>query len=380
VDTIMKISARINRLEASETVAFTERIQALRREGRAIIDLAVGVPGIPPGPLALEATREALALGRTRYDAVAGLYPLRRDLARQLPGCDPEQVVISNGAKQALFQVFQALLDPGDEVVIPQPSWVSFSRQVELAGGRPVFVPTRDHRPDLTAMARAVTAHTRALLINSPNNPTGAVYTREEVDGIVSLCRSRDLVLISDEAYDGFVYDGREVASPYAWEEARDRLVVVRSFSKRYGMSGFRVGWAVAPPALAAALVKLQGHLTGNVCTFSQYGALAALAAGEPPQEELQAAFQARRDLALEAIGGHMPCITPHGSFYLFPEVRAQAARFGSSAGLARHWLETAGVAVVPGEAFGGPGHVRISFGGPEADLREGLERIRRLL
>jgi aspartate aminotransferase len=376
----MKLAARINRLEASETVAFTERIQALRREGREIIDLAVGEPGIPPGPVALEATREALALGRTRYDAVAGLFPLRQDLARQLPGCGPEQVVVSNGAKQALFQVFQALLDPGDEVVIPKPSWVSFSRQVELAGGRPVFVPTRDHRPDLEAMAQAVTPRTRALLVNSPNNPTGAVYTRDEVEGVVALCRARDLMLISDEAYAGFVYDGRKMVSPFEWPQVREQLVVVRSFSKRYGMSGFRVGWAAAPPALAEALVRLQGHLTGNVCTFSQYGALAALAAGEPPQEELQVTFQARRDLAMEALDGRLSCILPHGAFYLFPEVRAHAARFGSSAGLARHWLETAGVAVVPGEAFGGPGHVRISFGGLEADLREGLARIRRLL
>jgi len=376
----MQLADRIVRLGASETVAFTERLQALRREGRPIIDLAVGEPGIPPAAPAVAATREALAQGRTRYDAVAGLYTLRQALARRLPGCAPEQVVIANGAKQALFQAFQVLLDPGDEVLIPQPAWVSFARQVELAGGRPVFVPTREHLLDPEALARAVSPRTRALLVNSPNNPTGAVYPRSQVGAVVELCLERNLVLVSDEAYEGFLYDGVAHISPWEWEALRGQLVVVRSFSKRYGLSGFRIGWAAAPPEAAAAMVKLQGHLTGNVCTFGQYGALAALEAGRPSLAELQAEFQARRDLALALIGDRVDCRVPQGAFYLFPAVGRQAAPFGSSAGLARHWLETAGVAVVPGEAFGGSGHVRISFGGPEDALREGLERIRRLL
>ncbi len=267
-----------------------------------------------------------------------------------------------------------------DEVIIPSPCWVSFGEQVKLAGARPVFVATRGHQLDVAAVAQAVGPRTRAVLINSPHNPTGAVYPPETIDDLVRLVVKKDLILVSDEAYHGLVYDGRPQNSVFDWEAVRSRVIVTRSFSKEYAMTGFRVGYAVAPAAVVAAMTALQGHMCGNVCTFAQHGALAALGAGADCTTDRLREMEKKRDLAHRLAAGLFDCVRPGGAFYLFPDVSRRLGAFASSAELAAHLLREAGVAVVPGEAFGAAGHLRISYAVPGELLAEGFERMEKAL
>jgi aspartate aminotransferase len=376
----MNLSKRIQSIEGSKTARFIPLIADLRRQGRSVISLAIGEPEFDTPQAVIEATKKALDRQETRYGEMAGLADLRAALAGRFDGCQAENIVVFNGSKQALYAIFQAICDPGAEVIIPIPCWVSFAEQVRLAGGKPVFVPTRDHQLDVAAIAAAVTADTRAILINSPNNPTGAVYPREDLARIARLAADNDLYLIADEAYDFFVYDNRPCPSLFDEAAARERLIVTRSFSKHYSMTGFRVGYAVAPKVVAAAMVRLQSHLTGNVCTFAQHGALAALGMDEELLIRRRADLQRKRDLAFDQISALFPCIRPQGAFYLFPDISTHLQKGETSGDFAARLLEKAGVAVVPGEDFGMDGHVRICFAAPEDQLTEAFKRIREVL
>ncbi|BBO69593.1 aminotransferase [Desulfosarcina alkanivorans] len=376
----LKLSTRIQRIEASKTARFIPLIEALKRQGRPVISLAIGEPAVDtPGPV-VEATKRALDLQQTRYSDMAGLSALRTALAGRFAGCGPENIVVFNGSKQALYSIFQILCDPGDQVIIPVPCWVSFAEQVKLAGGEPVFVGTRDHQLDLDAIASAVTAKTRAILVNSPNNPTGAVYPRRDLEGISRLAQEHDLFVVADEAYDFFVYDNLANTSLFDLEAVRDRLIVTRSFSKHYAMTGFRVGYALAPPAVAAAMVRLHSHLTGNVCTFAQHGAMAALEMDDGLLIRRRADLQRKRDLAFDQVAGIFPCIRPQGAFYLFPDISGHLKKGETSGDFAARILEETAVAVVPGEDFGMDGHVRICFAAPDDVLMEAFKRIREVL
>ena len=376
----MKLSKRIQSIEGSKTARFIPLIADLRRQGRPVISLAIGEPEFDTPQAVIDATKTALDRRETRYGDMAGLADLRAAVAGRFDGCQAENIVVFNGSKQALYAIFQTICDPGAEVIIPVPCWVSFAEQVRLAGGRPVFVPTRDHQLDVDAITAAVTADTRAILINSPNNPTGAVYPRADLARIARLAADRDLFLVADEAYEFFVYDNRPCPSLFDEVAARERLIVTRSFSKHFAMTGFRVGYAVAPKVVAAAMVRLQSHLTGNVCTFAQHGALAALAMDEELIVRHRADLQRRRDLAYAQIAALFPCIRPRGAFYVFPDVSAHLQKGETSADFAARLLEKAGVAVVPGEDFGMDGHVRICFAAPEDQLAEAFKRIREVL
>ena len=376
----MKLSARVQTIEGSRTARFIPLMDELRRQGRQVISLAIGEPEFDTPQPVIEATQRALDRQQTRYSDIPGLAALRTALAGRLVDCRPENVVIFNGSKQALYTIFQTICDPGDEVIIPVPCWVSFSAQVTLAGGRPVFVPTRDHQLDTEAMAAAVGARTRAILINSPNNPTGAVYPRAALAAIADLAVSRDLFLVADEAYDFFVYDGEAPVSLFDIPAVRDRLIVTRSFSKHFAMTGFRVGYAVAPEAVAGAMVRLHSHLTGNVCTFAQHGALAALDMDDVLLRRRRQELEQKRNLALDLVDGLFPCVRPQGAFYLFPDVSGHLRPGETSGDFAARLLETTGVAMVPGEDFGMDGHLRICFAAPEDQLREAFKRIREVL
>ena len=372
----MKIAARMARVAPSRTVRLTERISRLRREGREILDLAVGEPHFPPPPEVMRATAAALSAGHVRYGPVGGLPELRAAIAGRFDGCAPENVLVSNGAKQVLFALFQIVCDPGDEVILPSPCWVSFAEQIRLAGGEPVLVPTRNGQLDPAAMAEAVSGRTVAILVNSPNNPTGAVYDRAGLEAVAALAVRRDLWLVSDEAYADFAFVETGLESLWALAGIRDRLAVVRSFSKSYAMTGFRVGYAVAPPALIREMAKHQSHATGNVCTFAQHGALAALSTGSETvaarREELRVPGRA----AWSRISGLFACPEPQGAFYLFPDISGRLRPGETAEDFAAALLEATGVAVVPGEAFGGPGHVRISYAAPRDRLDRGLSRL----
>lgn len=373
----MYLTDKFNHIVSSGTVAFTTLVQQLRAQGRDIIDFAVGEPDFSVDREVMNATRQALEDGQTRYGPVAGLPALKEALAADFEGYGPRNVLVTNGAKQGLFEIFQAICDPGREVIIPNPCWVSFQHQVRLAGGVPVMVDTVQHQLDTNAMARAVTERTVAILINSPNNPTGAVYDRGAIEKIIAICRQNDLWLISDEAYAAFVYGEKAFISPFAFPEIRPQLILTRSFSKTYAMTGFRIGYVVASDEVIARLTTIQSHLTGNICSFAQHGALSAARVPAERLAQRRRQYEKRRDLAVEASGELFDLIAPEGAFYLFPGISRHQKRFGDDQGLARYLLEKADVAVVPGTFFGAPGHIRISFATSTGRLSQGFQRMK---
>jgi len=372
----MKLSDRSGQIEPSGTVHFTRLIQKLRSQGRDIIDLAVGEPPYDTPAKVIEATQQALAAGNTKYSPAAGLPELKSRLAQQYDGFDERNIIISNGSKQCLYAIFQAICDPLDEVIIPRPYWVSFPEQVKLAGGRPVLVDTCDHQLDCEKIERAITPKTRAILVNSPNNPTGAVYPTEDLAALAQIALERDLYLISDEAYRLFVYDKVKSASLFDIEDIRHLLITTRSFSKNYAMTGFRVGYIAAPQEFIQAVAGLQSHMTGNVCTFAQHGALAALDMDARDLEGWRADMEHKRDFAYRRALELFDCVRPRGAFYLFPNVRHHLEGGLTSAVFAGRLLENSGVAVVPGEVFGMGGHIRISYAVSQERLVSGFEKI----
>ena len=372
----MKLSDRINSIEESQTVQFTRLLHLLRRQGREVIDLAVGEPQLNTPLKVIETTKRALDEGMTRYDAVSGLQELKSGLAQQFDGYDDRNIIISNGSKQCLFSIFQVICNPLDEVIIPRPYWVSFPQQVKIAGGKPVFVNTRDHQLDCEAIERALSPKTRAIIINSPNNPTGAVYPAEALEKIVLLALEHNLYIISDEAYGSFVYDGIKADSLFDFKMIRGRLIVIRSFSKTYNMTGFRIGYMAAAPEIITAVGRLQSHLTGNVCSFAQHGALAALDLDASYLEAGRKELETKRDYAYNCANRLFDCIKPRGAFYLFPDVEQYLKNGMTAINLATQLLEDYGVAVVPGEAFGMPGHIRLSYAVSEKNLVHGFEKI----
>ncbi len=376
----MMLSKRIRQAAPSRTAHFAALVAKLRSQGEPIINLAIGEPHAPVSETIIAATRHALENGQTRYSANAGLPVLREAIARFRPYHQPENIIVTNGSKQALFNLFQVLCDPGDEVIIPLPCWVSFPEQVKLAGGKPILVATRNNQLDLDAIANAVGTSTRALLINSPNNPTGAVYPARDLEKIGALALEKNLVIVSDEAYARYVYDGSVFTSLASFQDLEDRVVVTGSFSKSYNMTGFRVGYALGPVEIIAAMTALQGHATGNVCTFAQHGALEALLNAPDSDEQVQADFQKKRDSAFGAARELFDCRRPAGAFYLFPDVTRVLQAGQSSEEFAIFLLSEARVAVMPGEAFGIANHIRIAFAAAENDILTAFERIRNVL
>jgi aspartate aminotransferase len=379
-DTHMRLSHRLQAVDESGTTRIFALARHLRRQGRDIISLAVGEPEFETPAPVIEATGRALASQATRYGPVAGLEALRIKLAKSFEGYGPENIIVTNGAKQALYALFQILCNPGDEVIVPRPCWVSFTEQIKLAGGRPVLVDTANQLLDPQAVAQAVTDRTRIILINTPNNPTGAVYSAETLAEVIRIADSRGLYLIADEAYRAFTFDDLECRPLFDLARDRQRLITVRSFSKTYSMTGFRVGYVAGPAPVVGSLQKFQSHLCGNVCTFAQHGALAALHMDQAVLDERRNILRSRRNLAFALARELFECVEPGGAFYLFPDVTPYLRPRETSEDLAMRLLDKAGVAVVPGEAFHGPGHLRISFGANESDLQAGFERIKHAL
>ena len=370
-----QLSRRIRSVSASRTVQLSGAIDNLRRQGKDIINLGIGEPYEGPLPHIISATIHALQRGETRYGPVGGLPELRHAVARQFEGYDAHNILITNGSKQALYTALQVLCDPEDQVIIPRPCWVSFWEQIKLAGATPVLVDTVAHQLDCHAIEKAINDRTKAIIINSPNNPTGAVYPGEDLKKIAELARAHDLYLISDEAYEAFVYDGLTHCSFFDFPNIRDRLIVAKSFSKTHCMTGFRVGYAAAPGEIITAMARLQSHLTGNVCTFAQHGALAAAKNDPSHFDRWRNRLRKKRDITLEILKD-LPCPTPNGAFYVFPDVTRFLRKGESTESLAAEILRQVNVAVAPGEAFGGDGHIRICYAVEEEQLICGLERL----
>jgi aspartate/methionine/tyrosine aminotransferase len=359
-----------------------ERALELERAGARVIHLEIGEPDFPAPAAAIEAARQALASEPARYTDSRGLLELREAIARNHASrsgvaVEPERVIVASGTSPALLLVFNYLLDPGDEVVLGTPHYACYPNLIRAAGGVPVFVETRAAdgyplRP--TDVARALTPRTRAIVVASPANPTGAIQSRSDLEGLHAL----GVPLVSDEIYDGLVYDGARVTSAL---ELGDDVFVLDGFSKRYAMTGFRLGYAIAPRPALRALQSLSQNLFISVASFVQRAGIAALAHGEATTAAMREAYAARRGVlmdGLKRIGFEVP-VAPHGAFYVF----ADARRFGAdSRALASRILERAHVAVTPGVDFGvaGEGFLRFSYTAPEVQIHEALERIARVL
>src|SRR6266536_6113308 len=393
-----RISRRVAAIAESATLAIDARAKALKAMGEDVIAFGAGEPDFPTPAHVVEAAAAATHQPRFHhYTPPAGLPELREAVAAKAARdsgyrVEPGQVLITNGGKHALYNAFATLLDPGDEVLVPAPYWVTYPEAVALAGGVPVAVPTdasTGFRASVEQLEAARTPRTRVLLFVSPSNPTGAVYPREEVEAIGAWAAEQGLWVLTDEIYEYLVYGGNRFHSlPVLVPELADRTVVVHGVAKTYAMTGWRVGWVLGPSDVVKAAANLQSHATSNVCNVAQAAALAALSGSLDDAERMRRAFDRRRRRIhelLSAIPG-VTCVEPQGAFYAFPSlegvldrrIRGRQAR--SATALADLVLEEAKVAIVPGEAFGGPGHARLSYALGDEDLVEGISRIAKLL
>ncbi|MEX2180923.1 MAG: pyridoxal phosphate-dependent aminotransferase [Gemmatimonadaceae bacterium] len=385
-----RASANIAELRESATIAVSQRAKALRAEGREVIDLGAGEPDFDTPEPIRRAAQDAIDRGATRYTAVEGIVELRQVIATQASaayrgadGVGAGDVVVSTGSKQSLYNACVVLFGPGDEVLIPTPSWTSYYEMVGLARATAVEVhgdPGRGFKVDPERLERHATPRTRGVMLNSPSNPTGSVYTADELRAILDLAASRGWWVISDEIYQRIAYDG---TAPGALDlvTRRDNLVVVNGVAKAWAMTGWRIGWTISPPAVAQAMTALQSHTTSNAATVSQHAALAALTLGAPVDDAVRAMvaeFRMRRDAALPVLRGSraLTVLQPDGAFYFF--VRVPGAGAGPDAGgvFAARLLEEQGVAVVPGSAFRTPDWVRISYAADRAAVAEACRRI----
>lgn len=382
-----KLSDRTLNIAESSTTKLMGEVQQRKAAGEKIISFNAGEPDFDPPALILEATQQALFNGKTKYGPVPGEVALRKAIAQKLNrdnGMDVthEHILVANGSKQILYMIFQGLCNPGDEIIVLAPYWVTFPEGIKLAGGTPVFVETIDHQPDLAAIEAAITPRTKAILVNSPNNPTGAVYPKETLQAIGELAVAHEIYVISDEAYEGLVFHGAEHISVASLSPEIARwTITTQTFSKSYCMTGFRVGYLAADLGVVKALNKMNSHLTGNVCTFAQYGAVGALEADPAVFAEMQKVFEKRLDLAYPLCQELFPCVKPAGAFYLFPDIHEYLGeRFADDNAFAAYLLSEAKVAVVPGSAFGAPGHLRVSFSTSEAEIKQGFAQIKAAL
>ncbi len=375
-------ASRIARLEISEIVQLSERAAALRAAGRDVIALSTGEPDFPtPQPVIEEANSAALA-GKTRYPATLGTPELRDAIARQ-NHVTRSEVIVSTGAKQVLANAMLASLDPGDEVIMPAPYWTSYSDIVAMAGGTPVVVPcpmAQGFKLSPAQLEDAITPKTRWLMLNAPSNPSGAIYSVSEQRALAEvLARHPHVLILVDEIYEHLSYGPFSSFKSVA-PELVDRMLIVNGVSKAYAMTGWRIGWGIGPADMIRAMGAVQGQVTSGASSISQAAALAALEGDQALLAERCGLFRARRDMVVAALN-EIPGITcplPDGAFYAFPDISGAMALGGyrSDAELCTALLDDAGVAIVPGRAFGLPGHARLSFAYSEADLEEGLKRI----
>lgn len=388
----LHLAHRMAALEPSATLAMAARAGGMKAAGIDVIDLSVGEPDFPTPAHVCQAGAAAIAAGFTKYTPAAGIPSLRKAVAddytrRSGLAVTPAQVVISNGAKHALHNVFMTLLDEGDEVIVPAPYWVSYAELIKLSGARPILIETAiedDFKLRPEVLRQAITPKTRMLLICSPSNPTGVVYTPAELAALADVAIEADLAVVADEIYDQLVFDGRTSPSFPTLRPGLDtRTVVVAGVSKTYSMTGWRIGWTIAPEPLSRAIANLQSQETSNPSSISQHAAVAALTGPQECVAAMRDCFQVRRDLVarrLTALPGiRLPEIG--GAFYAFFDIRAALAATGqggitTSLAWCEALLERQHVALVSGSAFGAEGHVRMSFAASDIHLERGIDRI----
>lgn len=393
-----RISARIAAISESATLAVDAKAKALKAQGRPVIGFGAGEPDFPtPAPIVEAAIAAAKNPTMHRYSPTNGLPALREAIAAKTLRdskltIDPAQVLVTNGGKQALYNTFATLLDPDDEVIVIAPYWTTYPEAIALAGGKSVIVMTDEtsgYRASIAQLDAALTTKTKILLMVSPSNPTGAVYSPKELKEISDWAVQKDLWVVTDEIYEHLVYGDAEFSSmPVLNPQLVDKCVIVNGVAKTYAMTGWRVGWMIGPNDVIKAATNLQSHATSNVNNVAQAAAIAAVAGDLSAVAEMRAAFDRRRKLIvaeLNKVNG-FTCPMPEGAFYAYPSVKdvigktIKGKKISSSADLATLILDEVEVAVVPGEAFGTPGYLRLSYALGDADISEGINRIQKLL
>jgi aspartate/methionine/tyrosine aminotransferase len=395
---VSRISHRVASISESATLAVDAKAKALRAAGRDVIGFGAGEPDFPTPDHIVAAAEKACRDPRMHhYSPTGGLAELREAIAAASArdsgyAVEPSQVVVTNGGKQAVYEAFATLLDPGDEVLLPAPWWTTYPEAIRLAGGVPVSVPTtaeQGYRVSVEQLEAARTDRTTTLLLCSPSNPTGAVHTPAQIEAIGRWALEHDLWVVTDEIYQHLVYgDAQFLSLPVAVPDLADRCVVLNGVAKTFAMTGWRVGWLIGPRDVVAGVSNLQSHATSNVCNVAQAAAVAALTGDLSDVARMREAFDRRRRTMVEllsAIPG-VDCPTPDGAFYCYPSVTGLLGRplrgrtAATSAELAEMVLDEVDVAVVPGEAFGGPGAFRMSYALGDNDLAEGIGRIAALV
>ncbi|MGH7266070.1 MAG: pyridoxal phosphate-dependent aminotransferase [Candidatus Rokuibacteriota bacterium] len=386
------LAERARRLAPSPTLAVTARARALRAQGVDVISFGAGEPDFDTPERVKAAAARALAAGRTKYTETAGIPELRAAVCAKLErdnGLDyePADIVVSVGAKHTLYNICAVLVGPGDEVVVPAPYWVSYTEQVRLCEGTPVVAPTDEARGfqlDVAAIRDALTPRTRAVILNTPNNPTGAVFRRADLEAVGALAVEHGFWIVADECYEALSYEERVPSIATLGPEVKARTLVVHTCSKAYAMTGWRIGYAAAPRDVARAMADFQSQCTSNPASIAQWAAVEALAGPQDDVAKMAGEFDRRRRVMVEGLNAipGLACRMPQGAFYAFPDVSALFGRrwrggvLGSSGDVTAFLLEEARVAVVPGADFGSDRHVRLSYACGLDTIRDGLARI----
>ncbi len=393
----MKIAARLDSITPSATMVMKIKADELSKQGKDVLSFAVGEPDFATPENICEAARQAMAEGATKYTAASGTPELKEAVVAAIKrdlgvSYEPGQVLVSNGAKHSLMNVFQTLVEPGDEVIILTPYWVTYPDQIRLCGGEPREVVThweQDFQPDLARVRAEVTDRTVAILLNTPCNPTGAVYSREVIEGIAELAIERDLVIVSDEIYKHIIFDGAEHISPVTLgDEVKERTLLADGVAKSYSMTGWRIGWLVGDAEFVSAAGRLQSQATSCPNSIAQQAALEALNGPQESVEQMRRQFEARRDLVMERLDDipGVRCSRPVGAFYAFPDVTEHygrtlgGAKVEDSTAMCEYLLTEGLISLVPGAAFGADEYVRLSFACSTEEIEEGLARMKRAL
>jgi len=394
-----KLSQRIDRISPSATLAITAKAKEMQRQGIKVVSLAAGEPDFDTPEYIKEAATEALKNGFTKYTPVSGIIELKEAIVKKFKKdnnieYNTEEIIISCGAKHVLFNIMQVLCEEGDEVIIPSPYWVTYPAQVKLAGGIPVILPTSEEKQfklTLNTLKKDINERTKILIINSPSNPTGAVYNQDELQEIKEVCLENDLWVISDEIYERIIYDGiKHTSIASLGEDIKQKTLVVNGLSKTYAMTGWRIGYAGGDKEIIQAMTKLQSQSTSNPTSFAQKAAQIALVdpQGEKVISEMVKKFRERRDFLTEGLSklAKLHFASPSGSFYLFLNISEYYGSsyeneiINSSIQFCRYLLEKAHVAVIPGSAFGEDRCIRISFANSIENIGEALKRIKEFL
>ena len=388
-----EISQRCRAISPSATLTVDAMAKAMRAEGIDVIGFAAGEPDFDTPKVVRDAFKEALDRGQTRYTPVAGTLELRTAIAHRMLNdhglrYNMDEIIVCNGAKHALYNVFQAILNPGDEVIVDKPCWVSYPEMVRMAEGRPVFLNCPESQgflPKMDDLVKCISPRTKAFVLNTPSNPNGCVWTREQLQALADLAVEHDFYIIADEIYEKLVYDGAQHYSIASFSPAvKNRTILINGVSKAYAMTGLRIGYACGPKEVIGAMVKYQSHATSSANSAAQHAAAVALTMDQTPVEEMRQAFEQRRNKLVELVNAipGLSCRTPHGAFYIMMNIRGiqgksiKGKTIDGSLSFAELLLEHAHVAVVPGVAFMAEGYCRLSYATSMENIIEGLRRI----